>query len=188
MAMQMLIAGGMRPGQASKPPYEGDPTAIPGRDFTGTCIKILDDYVTAAAVAGPTRAWRFIWLDRDPIEQGRSYIKFLDWMGPVTGIYGGTFTAEQVARTYERDRPARITQLRQAGQLLVLDFAAVLRRPRKAASLIRREIFPGLNVDQAAAQVHQRDPACRPDMAVELSFANWPGRPPASTPPARSRT
>lgn len=134
MTMQMLVAGGLPPGNATEPPYEGDPKALIGRNLAGRCVKLLDPCGTAAAVAGPTAGWRFIWLDRDPLEQAHSYLKLLKSMAPVTGA---SFTPQQVANTYARDRPARITQLRAAER--------VTRRPRKAATLIRREIFPGLD-------------------------------------------
>ncbi len=185
MTMQMLVAGGLPAGNASEPPYEGDREAIVGKDFTGTCVKLLDEYVTAAAVAGPTRAWRFIWLDRDPYEQGCSYLKFLNWMAPATGISGAGYTPQQVANTYGRDRPGRIAQLNATGTLLVLDYERVLLRPRKAAARIRRDIFPHLDVAAAAAQVHQRDGRCLPDLAVEESFhtpARSPHHPPARSP------
>lgn len=169
MTMQMLVAGGLPPGNATDPPYEGDPKALVGRDLTGTCIKMLDRYVIAAVLAGPTPAWRFIWLDRAPLEQARSYQKFVAALAPVTGINPAAFTPQQLANTFARDRPAYLAQLREAGPVLVLDYERVLAHPRRAADRIRRAVWPGLDPQAAAAVVHQRDGRCRPDLSVELN-------------------
>ena len=174
MAMQMLVAGGLRPGNADEPPYEGDRDAMVGKDFTGTCVKLLDTDITGAVLTGPTNAWRFIWLDRNHYEQALSYLKFLNALAPLTGITGDNLTPEQVANTYRRDRPRHIAQLHGAGRVLVLRYETVLAHPHTAADMIRRTILPGLDVDAAAAQVHQRDGLCRPDLAVELAFSNHP--------------
>ena len=183
MAMQMLAAGGLRPGNADEPPYEGDRVAMAGEDFTGTCVKLLDKPITAAVLAGPTRAWRFIWLDRNRYEQALSYLKFLKHLAPLTGITGDNFTPEQVANTFRRDRPGHIAQLHAAGRVLVLNYDSVLADPAAAADRVRQKILPGLDVTAAAAQVHQRDGLCRPDLAVELAFNHHPlgACPPATT-------
>jgi hypothetical protein len=152
-----------------------------GKDFTGTCVKLLDQHTAAAVLAGPTRAWRFIWLDRNRHEQALSYLKFLKYLAPLTGISGDDFTPEQVANTYRRDRPKHIAQLHAAGRVLVLNYETVLADPTAAADRIRQKILPGLDVTAAAAQVHQRDDLCRPDLAVELGFHTPPGTRPTAT-------
>ena len=170
MLMSMLVAGGMRPGNAGHPPYEGDPASLRGRDLGGTCVKLLFGGRMADIPAGPTAAWRFVWLDRDPMEQAKSYAKVLRTLAPVTGNVPAVGSEARVAEVYEQDRPALLGGLRRIGPTLVLDYERVLAQPRKTARLLRREVFPALDVDAAAAVVHKRGPACLPDLAVELDI------------------
>jgi len=170
MAMTMLVAGGCPPGNAAEPPYEGLPSGLVGRDLSGTCVKLLHGGRMGEIPAGPTPAWRFVWLDRNPVEQGKSMVKFLHAMAPVTAITPRPGAAVGLARTFEQDRPGVLGALRRVGPVLVLDYERVLARPRKAALLLRREVWPGLDVDAAAAVVHERNGLCRPDLAVELGM------------------
>lgn len=167
MAMTMLVAGGCPPGNAAEPPYEGLPAGLVGRDLSGTCVKLLHGSRMGEVPAGPTPAWRFVWLDRNPVEQARSMVKFLRVMAPVTGITPRPGSEISIARTFEQDRPQILGALRRVGPVLVLDYERVLIRPRRAARMLRREIWPGLDVDAAAAVVHERGAACRPDLAFE---------------------
>lgn len=167
MAMTMLVAGGMLPGNAAEPPYEGEPAALVGRDLSGTCVKLLHGGRMGEIPAGPTPVWRFVWLDRNPVEQGKSMVKFLTAMAGITPRPGA---AIGLARTFEQDRPSVLGALRRVGPVLILDYERVLAQPRKAARLLRRWVWPALDVEAAAAVVHQRDGLCRPDLAVELSL------------------
>jgi hypothetical protein len=169
MAMSMLVAGGCPPGNAATVPYEGDPAALVGRDLTGTCVKLLAGGRMSEIPEGPTAAWRFVWMDRNPAEQGKSMAKFLTVMAPVLGIQALRPSPTRLARTFEADRPYLLGALRRIGPVLVLDYERVLAQPRKAAKRMRREIWPGLDVEAAAAAVHKRDGKCRPDIAFELS-------------------
>jgi hypothetical protein len=170
MLMTMLVAGGCPPGNATRPPYEGNVDELYGRHLGGTCIKLLDPDVMARVFAGPTPQWRFVWLDRSPVEQAKSYIKFLTAMAPVTGVRPDTRAVERLAAGYERDRPAILGALRGVGPVLVLDYERILAQPRKTAKLLRREVWPALDVEHAAAVVHERDGKCRPDLAAEVSL------------------
>lgn len=176
MTMAMLVTGGCPPGNASRPPYEGDPAALRGRDLSGRCVKLLHGGAMAEIPDGPTPAWRFVWLDRDPVEQARSHVKFLRAAAPATGILRDTGAVARLADTYRRDRPVLLGLLRRIGPVLVFDYERVLAQPRKAAKLLRREIWPGLDVDAAAEVVHQREGACLPGLAVEGTVARG-GRP-----------
>lgn len=169
MAMSMLVAGGCPPGNDTRIPYEGDPAALVGRDLSGTCVKLLHGGRMGEIPEGPTPAWRFVWMDRDPAEQGKSMAKFLTVMAPVLGLQALRPSPVRLARTFAEDRPYLLGALRRVGPVLVLDYERVLTQPRKAAKLLRREVWPGLDVDAAAAVVHKRGGKCRPDMAFELS-------------------
>lgn len=170
MLMSMLVAGGCPPGGADRPPYECDPASLHGRDLAGRCVKLLDPGETAQVLAGPTRQWRFVWLDRNPLEQAKSHIKFLTVMAPLTGIRPNSQAAERLAAGYAQDRPAILGALRRVGPVLVLDYERVLAQPRKTAKLLKREVWPLLHVESAAAVVHKRDGACRPDLATEVNL------------------
>lgn len=169
MTMSMLVAGGCPPGNATEVPYEGDPAALVGRDLSGTCVKLLHGGRMGEIPEGPTPAWRFVWLDRNPVEQAKSTVKFLRTMAPVTGITPLPFAEIGLARSFEQDRPALLGALRRVGPVLVLDYERVLARPHKAAALMRRELWPSLDVHAAAAVVHERGGACLPDLSFELS-------------------
>jgi hypothetical protein len=173
MTMSMLVAGGCPPGNAAEPPYEGAPADLFGRDLSGTCVKLLDPEMESTSVitSGPTPAWRFVWLDRDPVEQAKSFAKFVSTMGPVSGLNVGRVDIGRVADSYRRNRPRALGMLRAIGPVLVLDYERVLISPRKAAKLLRRETWPLLDVDAAATAVHERDGRCRPDLAYELGLA-----------------
>ena len=174
MLMSMLVAGGCPPGNATRPPYEGNVADLHGRDLTGTCVKLLDPGEVARVLAGPTRAWRFVWLDRDPIQQAKSYVKFLTAMAPVTGVRPSGDAVWRLAASDAADRPAILGALRDVGPVLVLDYERVLAQPRKTARLLRRDVWSGLDVDAAAAVVHDRDGTCRPDLAAEITLMEVP--------------
>jgi hypothetical protein len=168
MLMSMLVAGGCPPGNARQIPYEGDPAALEGRDLTGTCVKLLHGSRMGEVPAGTPR-WRFVWMDRDVDQQAKSMIKFLGMMAPVTGVTPRPNSERRIARAFAEDRPYLLGALRRVGPVLVLDYERVLTAPRKTAKLLRRDVWPGLDVDAAAAVVHRRDGRCVPDLAFELS-------------------
>lgn len=168
MLMSMLVAGGCPPGNAQQVPYEGDPAALAGRDLTGTAVKLLDAVLHDGIPLGTPR-WRFVWLDRDPQQQALSHVKFLRTMYPVTGIAVDDGAVERFAASYPRDRPRAIAGLHAHGGVLKLRYESVLADPQGAAIVLAARVWPGLDVAAAAAAVHRRDGACRPDLAVELA-------------------
>lgn len=166
MVMAMLAAGGV--------PLAGDPS--PGSwelsggvevahtlDLSGKAVKLLDS-VTYYGLP-PAPSWRFIWLDRDPVEQARSHLKFIRWAAPDEPLLGAS--VEGFAASYTRDRARVVGAYRRAGYVLVLRYERVLLSPGAAARKLARHIWPGLDCEAAAAVVHERDGRCRPDMSVE---------------------
>lgn len=179
MLMSMLVAGGCPPANDHRPPYEGDPANLTGRDLAGQCVKLIHGGRVAEVPHGPTRNWTFVWLDRDPVEQARSHVKFLRAVAPVTGagpVGGDEVLIPTLAASYAADRPALLGQLRRIGPVLVLDYGRIVAQPRKASRLLRRDVWPGLDVDAAAVQVQDRDPRCSTDVSTELAQMNRGGR------------
>lgn len=173
MVMQMLDAGGLPPVDGTQPgSYE-----LPGIDivyqrgpayFEGRAVKLLDAPLRFGAPLASS--WQFVWLDRDRMEQAKSQVKFFDL------IVGERLPPEAVgifADSYAVDRPKVLGFLRRTGHVLVLRYEDVLRYPLKAAKHLRK-VFPDLDVQAAAAVVHERDGACRPDCAVEFASVSVP--------------
>lgn len=171
LVMRMLLAGGCPPVVgAEEPPHESNLDAVwrmGPDDLAGRSVKLLDAprWNRSLPVA---REWRFVWLDRDPMEQARSQVKFL--MG-VTGvpIPDAPAAVAKFAASYGRDRPGLMQLLRRHGTVFVLRYERVLDNPRRAARQLK-QVWPGLDVEAAAAVVHNRDGKCRPDLSVELDL------------------
>ncbi len=164
MVMSMLAAGGLPPAAGSAPhSYElPSEAAIVTARPQGQAIKLLDHFGRLGLPQAA--AWRFVWLDRDATQQARSHAKLAAAIGfEMSAELQGLFAA-----SYAADRPGLLGQLRAVGPVLVLEYERVLRSPVKAARLLRRDVWPALDVTAAAAAVHDREPECLPDMAFEL--------------------
>lgn len=174
MAMAMLAEGGVPTAGAVAPgSYELTGGGIEQAwtlDLDGRCVKLLDSVLHREIP--PAAAWRFVWLDRDPIQQGRSHVKFVLGLGLASLVEldgGPEEAASRFAASYRRDRPKAISRLHAAGRVTKLRYEDVLADPRAAAERLRREVWPTLGVDAAAAAVHDRDGTCRPDLAYEAT-------------------
>jgi hypothetical protein len=170
MTMAMLIAGGVPTMRgAEEVPYELEDIRLAHvqRDLDGHAVKLLDSALHYGVP--PARSWRFVWLDRDPLQQALSQLKLLSGFGVLDGT--DSFDDDAVAgwmRSYAADRPRALAVLRRHGPVLVMEYERVLAQPRKAAKQLAR-LWPGLQVDAAAAVVHRRDGRCLPDLAVEVA-------------------
>lgn len=170
MVMAMLAAGGIRPVAGSAAGSHelknfGSLPALLADDNGREAVKVLDLIGSARL---PVGEWRFVWIDRSPMEQALSTVKFL------TVIGGEEFSEEQfdltinrLAWSYRRDRPAVLGAYRKAGPVLELEFERVLAQPRKAAKRLARLVGGDFDVDAAAAVVHRRVSGCLPDCSVE---------------------
>jgi hypothetical protein len=166
LVMQMLAAGGMRTPYSEFPAYEitrGTPVII--SELYGGAVKVLDPHINRPPV-GPTYRW--IWLDRDPVEQAKSMAKFFHAAKPADLP---DFTADQVgklAESFKRDQPranAVMLEYTQCSGILKLRFEAILHDPAWAAHLLKG-FCPGAMLDEKAmvAAVHPRGPECLPYM------------------------
>lgn len=175
MLMTMLVAGGCPPAGHTQPPYEHDPATLEGRNLGGRCVKLLHGGAMAEIPDG-TPTWRFVWLDRDPVEQARSHLKFLTAFTATSRLRELAALESGLAASYAADRPVLLGALRRVGPVTLIDYERTLAQPRKTAKLLRRWVWPGLDVDAAAAVVHVRDGRCRADMAFEESLGEVTGR------------
>lgn len=167
MLMAMLDAGGIPPVATADPgTYEHDPTVtLAAADYEGRAVKLLDGTIPRDL---PRIGWRIVWLDRDPIEQARSFVKFARGILEIPLPPGSHLL---VAATYGRDRPRSIARVAKLGPALTLAYEDVLADPRRAAAELGAHVADGrpFDVDAAAAVVHRRDPSCAPDLSVEAA-------------------
>jgi hypothetical protein len=152
--MTMLAAGGV-PTWGAVPGYERDIDW--NRVYNGTAIKLLDQPLRMPIPVA--REWRFVWLDRDPIDQARSHLKILSLLG----IGGGPDEEAWLIEGFKSDRPKLIAKLHAHGRLVRMRYERILENPRKAAKTLAG-VWPGLDVDAASAVVHDRDGRCRNDI------------------------
>lgn len=167
MAMQMLVAGGVPVAGPADPPHElADIREAWELPLAGRCVKLLD---AALRVGQPPAAeWRFLWMERRPVPQARSHLKFVAAMVGQQ-LPNPQHAASRLAESYRRDQPRALRILRKAGPVLVLRYEDVLAAPRSSAQRIRDVLWPALDVDAAAAVVHRRDGSCWPDLSVEIA-------------------
>jgi hypothetical protein len=172
LVMQMLAAGGMPTPYSSFPSYEiVDKTKILIPTLYGGAVKVLDPHINRPPM-GPEYRW--IWLDRDPMEQARSMAKF--WkaamMDAPTGLPEmpefGPDQIDKLAQAFKRDRPRAygvMLKYTQTSGILKLKFEAILHDPAWAAHLLKG-FCPGSVLDEnaMAAQVIPRGPECLPYM------------------------
>lgn len=190
MLMKMLHAGGVPPVPGTHPgTYErtAQPFALPddALELNGRAVKLLDTVEpgTLATQAGdsPLR-WGFLWLDREPIEQARSMVKFVNGLGlgpPIPDTAAWKFV-----RSFNSDRARKLAALSLYGPVKILSYDEVLADPQAAVVAIRHFLsqwsgrtLRTFDIDhQAAAQAHLRPGRCRRDLAVErmLSSRTWP--------------
>ena len=180
MLMQMLAAGGIPMAPGSDPasgelPLDafealrhGDPA-----DIAGTAVKLLD--LPLRSPLPTAAAWRFVWLDRDPVEQARSHIKLLALVDPdIAARTAQPWAFRDLVASYGRDRPRILGILRSVGPTVVLRYEQVLANPRRAVRHLRA-LAPDIDGIDAAQVVHRRDGRCRPDLATEEAAAATAG-------------
>lgn len=177
MVMEMLNAGGIRPVDGSQersheldsdvqdwlaqaPPQPAD-----------RAVKILDAALRwPELVHARTDFALFVWLDRDPIEQARSMLKLLRYIG-VTGRASVHDLAESFAR--DRDRTLDLLRAHPRADVVELSYEQVLEAPFDGAVILGAAVWSAsgqlLDCDDAADAVHQRTGACKPGLLFELT-------------------
>lgn len=168
MTMRMLDAGGINPVEGSAPvSYElGNLDLVrrmPASALAGRAVKLLD-YAAWYGELPTYVPWRFIWLDRKPMEQARSNVKFISM---IEGITLPPTAPGKLAASFRDDRPKLLRWYSSRGDLLVSSFEAILADPVGEAARFA-EFIPGLDSSAAAAIPTARSAACAPGLDAEL--------------------
>jgi hypothetical protein len=158
MLMRMLITAGLpRTGGAISPLWEDGRVIRLPRDHRwldechGGVLKLLTPHRMTPPVGGE---YRWLWLDRDPVEQKKSQHKTAAWM-----------KRKRMPFKLKKWRAASLeTIARVGGPLLMLQYEYILADPIRYAEIIG--VFcGGLDPAIMAAQVRDRGPECLPHMA-----------------------
>jgi hypothetical protein len=166
LTMRMLHAGGLPPVPGSSPTgYEiGFPLRVVPEDMPGRAVKVLETFMHEP-MPTPPGGWRFVWLDRNPLEQAKSQRKMVEAIGLAV-----PYPTQACADSLIRDRPKALEILRALGPVTVLTFEDILANPAAAAYRLRRKVWPGLDARAAARQVIRRSPLARADFHLEASL------------------
>ena len=184
MLMTMLRAGGIPFAPGAHPRTTEHPGLAAGLAAAqpGHVVKLLDptqpEWILPLAASG----WVFLWLDRDLVQQARSWAKLC------TGFGIGQPTRlqqDELRRQWNADRLVVLAEL--PGRVHRLRFEDIITRPRDGALQLARALPEyDLDLDAMAAVVHHRTPACRPDLEVEFSLTRrGPHGPPPLLPDRR---
>lgn len=171
LMMQMLSAAGL-PCAGSFPDFEVDAVSSGpvSRDFmqahAGHAAKRLDPQRAPTPAGAPFVS---IWLDRDPLEQARSQVKFLHLMGgePLPN----RAQLRRWAAGLRRDRGDAVRAI--AGQpMIVVRFEDLVTIPLPTAQRVAGWLSPWLTVDaqRMAAAALPRPAACQPAMEIEMQL------------------
>lgn len=159
LVMQMLAAGGMPTPYSSYPSYEIDKnTKMFMANLYGGAMKVLDPHIFRPPKGG---VYQFIWIDRLPIEQAKSMVKFMNVLLP--GKLKGNYE-EQVAKmaeSFKKDRPKCMGLMHNYTQrILKLWFEDILRDPAGTATKLNAFCGGQLNEEAMVKAVRPRGPEC----------------------------
>lgn len=171
MMMQMLAAGGVfclgRAPAYEDPQYTQKVTPDLLEAAHGMAVKILDPH----RVGLPAAKWeaRVILMERRIGEQAKSAAKMMEQLEGLPIKKFHIHRLEKAMRAEYRDVRAAIAGLPQ----LHLQFEEVLADPAEAVRKVAEFLAPLWTLDQAAMAgvVLKREPACMPDLSIELQLA-----------------
>ena len=166
MLMRMLRAGGI-PFAVGASSYSGEhPSLREAIDSVApaTVTKLLDPMQPAWVLPADAATWVFLWLDRDLVQQSRSWAKFCAAFG-----VGRPSPMQQlrIRQDWTRDRELVMAGVL-PGRVTVFRYEQFLDDPAAAAAEVARAL-PEYRLDVAAMAgvVHDRSPRCRPDLSFE---------------------
>lgn len=159
MLMKMLIKAGLHEtGVAEAPLWEdGRVTTLPNHhawlaDCEGGVLKLLAPHRMAVPSGGD---YRWLWLDRDPVEQKKSQHKMAAWM-----------KRKRIPFKIAKWRAESLAAIKKAGgPVLMLQYETILEHPMiesvKICNFLRLDVNPLL----AAREVRKREAKCLLEMA-----------------------
>lgn len=162
LVMQMLAAGGMPTPYSSYPSFEVPKgTRMVTGNLYGGALKVLDPHIFRPP-HGP--AYKIIWIDRDPLEQAKSMVKFMEVIaGPIPGDRQEAI--ETLRKSFINDRPKTNGLLHSYTQwIMKLRFESILADPARAARQINEFCGKALDEKAMARAVLPRAPECLPYM------------------------
>jgi hypothetical protein len=171
LVMQMLAAGGMPTPGSEYPSYEipkGRAVNPEAWAAMGGAVKILDPHINRPPAGLP---YRWIWIDRNPVEQAKSMVKFMVACGAAVDPAKESIAVSKLAASFMRDRSRANGVMREySHRILKLRFEDILADPVGAANQIAVFCFvtqeKGKMLDEAAMvkAVIPRHPDCLPYM------------------------
>lgn len=170
MLMRMLRAGGIPFADGAHPQsgeHPGSPEALIASVQAGTVAKLLNPSYLDMPLPATAADWVFLWLDRDPIQQARSWAK-------VCVLFGmdrpSPMNQYEVRTQWVADREVIMAEL--PGRVHTFRYEQFIERPLMAALAVS-DALPEYNLDvfAMAAVVHDRKPECRPDLSSEDALA-----------------
>lgn len=173
LVMQMLEAGGV-PVTGEWPSFE---SALGLEDLDNEQMKSLDGKAIKKLVPYqlPMPAgWNYVvmWIDRDPVQQAISSIKFLRTMFssvPCEVLKIKKSDVLRYARNYNHDREKSLRALnRVAAKIIYLRFEELLSSPRYVANVLDYNMGGGLDVEAMTRAVLPRGPECQPSLDIEF--------------------
>lgn len=168
MVMRMLRAGGIPFSEGahsySGEQTEGDIAQAIAAVRPGTVTKLLDPNHPECRFPPEADSWVFLWLDRDPIQQSRSWAKVcvlfgLDRPTPLKQY--------EVRKQWAIDRETALNE-KLPGRVHTFRYEDFVNDPAATAQALA-DALPEYNLDVAAmaAVVHGRKAECRPDLTAE---------------------
>lgn len=166
LLMRMLHKAGLEYVADNELSYEDDRAAIGRQDFSwlkecgGKCVKLLEPQILPLP---RDLDYRFLWCERNPVEQARSQLKILKhWAGFHIENY-----REELHRTASGIRsdneavPEALLKTHHGSRLMRVAFEKLLESPELTLALISRFLEQPLNAT-ACIEVKRRDARCYP--------------------------
>ncbi|MCH8136647.1 MAG: sulfotransferase domain-containing protein [Proteobacteria bacterium] len=170
LVMQMLKAGGISvdgtaPWYETRDIYDGHWIA----QQAGRAIKILEPH--KRGITFESGDYKSIWIDRDPREQAKSYIKFLRDRKHVP-IADPGYQRKKLIASFKEERPKGVAVCEDLGPVLYLQFEKLIEEPVLCALDIA--LFVGIDsirsLYEMSIQVQDRSPEKLPTMDLETDL------------------
>lgn len=172
LTMQMLDAAGI-PCNGKYPAFESPRGGLSLQDPNwltkqqGKATKILLPYLYKFLPAD----YRFIWVDREPIHQACSTMKFKHMLiAPEKNQKMVASNITKMAHAYPKDKEKAFKQMRKFGQVLTITFEELINTPNTTALFISEYLNMKLDTTKMTSVVIPRSTNARLDMQLETQL------------------